>query len=336
MDLNYLITKLRHATTATASGYEVVEPVDLAKIVGTQAEELGLRAGPNRRVYRVDGPVPEEFPEPKLTAWIRRAAIWACETYLQNIDTGHSATVVRTTLDVLSQPELSERYLQRIRTRVIDWLSDLDERQIRAVRLSKAAGRKAGGHRERRSGRTVTRESEAQRKAEERRRNRHAEMRTAAWWLRHLYLADEETRPEPGTRIPTADLARRAQEEIQDLLAEYDGDWDWFREDFPEAPERLRVPGSRHFHAVAEAVLPKRRTARTTVYEMPEEERLMDGLSKLDELLLEKAVDRIVERFESRVERALARADSESVAATGTDGAVVDLMAARSRRRRVR
>jgi hypothetical protein len=336
VNLIYLIEKLRHAATATASGYEVVEPVDLAKVVGTQAEALGLRQGPNRRVYRVDGPVPEEFPEDRFTAWVRKAAIWACETYLQSVNTGHSANLARTTLYVLARPELSERYVRRLRSRVIDWLSDLDERQIREVRLSKAAGRKAGGHQERRSGRTVTRESEAQRKAEERRRNRHAEMMTAAWWLRHLYLADEETRPEPGTRIPTADLARRAREEIQDLLAEYDGDWDWFREDFPEAPERLRVPGSRHFHAVAEAVLPRRRTARTTVYIVPEEERLMDGLSKLDALLLEKAVERIVERWETRVTRALAKRESGSIAATGTDGAVVDLMSERSRRRRVR
>lgn len=183
--------------------------------------------------------------------------------------------------------------------------------------------------------------SPAQRKAAQRAREKSAEEDTARVWLRHYLTGwgEPDEVPAPGSRVPAPTLYSDAAAWAENVLDEYSTEVDtsegseWATYAAEEGyPLRPRPLGRTCFYRTADGVLGARRTIRGTPhYVIPSpKEPAMD-------LLAERVIDRAAEILAEdirRLYRSGARRDAlllqrDRLAATGTDGAVVDLNAAR-------
>lgn len=210
----------------------------------------------------------------------------------------------------------------------------------RAVRLGIPKWRTPDSTIPRRPGR-----SRADRAKAQRARERAAEVASAREWLL-LALDDDEDPLRPGERHEAPRLYEMATAAFEDLAGDpLDDDVDdgllW------------RVPGPRAFYAVADHVLGTRqRSSKAHFYVIPEyanrapyEENTMDNIAEqvLDRVIETLADEVIAEHGDDvrdRVRDLMSSGDHlgaltlqrERIAATGTDGVVVNLDTARARR----
>ena len=177
-----------------------------------------------------------------------------------------------------------------------------------------------------------------------RERVRTAEVASARWWL-HGYLHDEDDPATPGARLDAAALYALAAE----TLAELAEDGEPIDDDAPDV--LFRVPGPRTFYEVADDVLgARRRSHGVRVYFIPDPAAKPEEASmNLTDAVLERVIDRLADEtlatygddVRDEIARRLGAGDRlgaltlqrERLAATGTDGTVVDLARARARRR---
>lgn len=185
----------------------------------------------------------------------------------------------------------------------------------------------------------------AQRKAAQRARDAYAEEDTARVWLRHYLTGwgEPHEAPTPGARVPAPELFSEAAAWAEDVVDEYSSEedtsegseWAAFaqREGYPLRP---RVPGRTRFYTTADGVLGARRTIRGIPHyaiPLPKEPDM--------DLLAERVIDRAAEILAEDVRRLYRSGDKvgallrqrERLAATGTDGAVIDLHAISAGRR---
>ena len=189
-----------------------------------------------------------------------------------------------------------------------------------------------------------TRSPDRDRKRSSRERLREDEETSSRWFLAG-YLSgwdDADEAPAPGEEILRTVLYGMARERLEEVVEEYAEDvtapapgspswfrdlaerleeWEWRAEE-EDLPLRPRVPGSRRFYSVADEVLgePREIRSRQHVYTVPNTRGGAMSLYTDEEIREAAEVREIVARLREQRERLGSRP-----AATGTDGAVVDL-----------
>lgn len=183
----------------------------------------------------------------------------------------------------------------------------------------------------------------AERKAAQRARDRAAEISSARWWLEGYLTGwdgDDEA-PAPGSRVPAAELYDLAVDAIEETVDEYEGlmpgeSWEDIAEE-DNLPERPRVPRRRIFYEVADELLGTRRRGAhgsALQYVIPEPPTTTEEEPDVDPVTFELVLDRLTDKLAAQFTEAAATGKpADRPAATGTDGAVVDLATARATRR---
>lgn len=189
----------------------------------------------------------------------------------------------------------------------------------------------------------------AERKAAQRARDRALEEASARAWLTGYLTGwdDEDEAPVAGSRVEAAELCADAIETI----ADYDAD-EPIDEDDPDGPVYV-IPSARTFYRVADELLGARRRrndgSRFYVIPAPPAQPKENNMDTIAEAVLERVTQQLTEETlaefgpsilqQIRAQLMAGKPASaltlqrEHLAATGTDGAVVDLADARARRR---
>jgi hypothetical protein len=192
----------------------------------------------------------------------------------------------------------------------------------------------------------------AERKAAQRKRDHDAEEASARWFVELLLDPENVDAPAPGTRIAAADLHAQAVASLEGLAEERVQDGD----DWPETAEEYgypldpRAPRQRVFYPIADDLLGRRKRgahgsalAYTILDPSTRQEITMNLADAVIERVVSKLADEMAEEFGNDVRSDIvARLRSgdrlgalalqrDCLAATATDGAVLDLAGHRAR-----